>query len=162
MFANKDEYVIAKRIKEYNETYEEAVDFFSNNCRYFGYNFIFQLPSKERVQEVVDNFDKVNVSGDRPNQLFGIYGIYINERLVYIGKTKNDFSKRFGNYKSEMKKVNKSSRKIINILRKANKEGKKIEFRSIISSKNLPLSENDLKEYERMLIDRYKPEGNVF
>lgn len=152
-------YEIGKRMREYGESYEVASVYCYKHSSTFGYkNFLlWMLPDKEEMIEIIEDWDNI-VMENRPDIVYGIYGIYINDELVYIGKTENDFSKRFSNYKSEMKK--KPNRKIIQMLIDAEKEKKKIEFRQIISSKNLLMSSKELALLEKELIQLYQPIGN--
>lgn len=152
-------YEIAKRMREYGESYEIASMYCYKYSSTFGYKDFssWMLPSEEEVTEIMKDWDNV-VMENRPGIVYGIYGIYINDELVYIGKTENDFSKRFSNYKSEMKK--KPNRKIIQMLVDAEKGEKKIEFRQIISSKNLLMDNKELAHLEKELIELYQPIGN--
>lgn len=156
---SKMKYEIGRRMIEYKESYEVAVNYCYKHSSAFGYKdfALWMLPSKEEMIEIVRDWNNITVE-NRAEVIYGIYGIYINEDLVYIGKTTNDFSKRFSNYKSDMKK--KPNRKIIQLLVEASQEGKRIEFRQIISSKNLPMSNNDLILLEKQLIELYQPIGN--
>lgn len=98
-------YEIAKRMREYGESYEMASMYCYKYFSTFGYKDFssWMLPSEEEVIEIIEDWDNV-VMENRSGIVYGIYGIYMNDELVYIGKTENDFSKRFSNYKSEMKK----------------------------------------------------------
>lgn len=156
---SKMKYEIGRRMIEYKESYKAAVNYCYKYSSTFGYKdfALWMLPSEEEMMEIVGDWNNITVE-NRAEVIYGIYGIYINEDLVYIGKTTNNFSKRFGNYKSDMKK--KPNRKIIQLLIEASQEGKKIEFRQIISSKNLPMSNNDLILLEKQLIELYQPIGN--
>ena len=51
----------------------------------------------------------------------GIYGIYVNDELVYIGKTLNSFAKRFDNHNYYMRHSDKGSQmyKDLSLLKKA-------------------------------------------
>lgn len=156
-YTDRQTQVVAERMKVYGETYEEGLAFFRENHNLWGHRMVVLPSSREMVQEALDHWGNIRVMYE-PEINYGIYGIYINKRLVYIGKTMNDFSKRFSNYKSDMKK--KPNRKIIQLLIEASQEGKRIEFRQIISSKNLPMSNNDLILLEKQLIELYQPIGN--
>lgn len=157
-YTDRQTQVVAERMKVYGETYEEGLAFFRENHNLWGHRMVVLPSSREMVQEALDHWGNIRVMYE-PEINYGIYGIYINKRLVYIGKTMNDFSKRFSNYKSEMKR--KPNRKIIRMLQQAKEEGKLIEFKPIISSKTLVTCYSDLLEIEKMLIKMYKPIGNV-
>ena len=70
------------------------------------------------AKEFIDNF-VINKLGGRKilrrylmniERCTGIYGIYVNDELVYIGKTLNSFAKRFDNHNYYMRHSDKGSK----------------------------------------------------
>ena len=89
----------------------------------------------------------------------GIYGIYENDKLVYIGLTMRDFQKRWKEHKENI--INKSNKlifyKLIN-------PKSKIEFKKILEldkmKSNKKITRRDLEAMEFALIQLYKPKYN--
>lgn len=94
---------------------------------------------------------------------YGIYGIFIDNKLIYIGKTTN-FEKRFQSYEYELNSYNKESRKIIKMIYNAKKEKKNVSFHPLITNEDFPnntITKEQLSAIEFSLIKMYKPCGNV-
>lgn len=92
----------------------------------------------------------------------GIYGIYIDEKLVYIGKTTTNFQIRFNQHKSNL---NNSDKYLYRGLRKAKTYGAKISLRPLIIVEELkvnkPIVERDIEMMELALIQLYQPKYNI-
>lgn len=98
---------------------------------------------------------------------FGIYGIYIDDELVYIGKTNRDFQIR---HEEHLKAMEDESNTIwlYRLLRVAKDAGKKIQTRSLLDLSSLnniknknSFSNEELKCMEYALISVLKPRGNT-
>lgn len=99
--------------------------------------YYFSLNSRKRPHYDCDN-------------KIGIYGIFIENQLVYIGKTKNSFLTRYSTHKSNIK-IKK--RKLYNKMYEALKANKEVYL--------LPLrfcsQEDNINQIEKNYIEKYKP-----
>lgn len=55
------------------------------------------------LQFLLNGARELQVGGDKMKNHYGVYGIYFNKKLVYIGKTSRNFYQRFSEHKSNMK-----------------------------------------------------------
>lgn len=96
------------------------------------------------------------------NKATGIYGIYIDEKVVYIGKTTTSFSIRFSQHKSNLKT---SDKYLYRGLRKAKKYGAKVTLRPLIILEELKvnkdITDRDINMMELALIQLYQPKYNI-
>lgn len=95
----------------------------------------------------------------------GIYGIYCNDKLVYIGKTDVDFETRFKQHKSALE-LNSTSQylyKYLNAIKK--EENCIITLKPLINIKDLKVKNNirnrDIEAMELALIQLYQPICNI-
>ena len=115
--------------------------------------------AKKQKQEYWEKKKKEEIK----KKLYGIYGVFIENKLVYIGKTTN-FEQRFKSYDYELQAYNKDSRKIIKMIYTAQKERKIVSFRQLITNEDFPqniITKEQLSAMEFSLIKMYKPSGNV-
>lgn len=98
----------------------------------------------------------------------GIYGIYIENELVYIGKTDVGFQKRLYGHKHLMEHPEESHNKEFYItLKKASDEGKEIKLVPLIVIEDLKINGHDnftfddIKMMEFSLITVMKPKYNI-
>ena len=93
----------------------------------------------------------------------GIYGIYIDDKLVYIGKTTTSFEQRF---KEHNKNIN-DTMYIHKLMREAKKDGLSVYMKPIITLEDLKMegkkviNNKELECMELALITAYKPIGNI-
>lgn len=91
---------------------------------------------------------------------YGVYGMYRNGELIYVGMTMRNFKQRWKEHQGYIK--NKSH--VLNVYDLI-KENDIIEFKILVDAKKLengiPLSEREVKAIERSYILRYSPIGNV-
>lgn len=94
------------------------------------------------------------------NKNYGIYGIYQNDELIYIGSTLRSFDIRFNEHKENIQ--NKSKELYLYSLFNL---GDKIEFKILIDCKelktNIDLSKREIESMELALIQVFKPKGNL-
>ena len=103
------------------------------------------------------------------NECTGIYGIYIEKELVYIGKTTQSFRKRFCQHKDLLKHPEKSATQfdLYYELNEAKDKGKKVELIPLIVAEYVPyqssykLNNRDLESMEFALILIYQPRHNI-
>lgn len=90
---------------------------------------------------------------------YGVYGIWIDSELVYIGKTSCTFYKRFQEHSSA---IQNQGGYLYDGIRKAKQAGQKVEARPILSfDKELEkFCDRDLSCMEYALIKAFKPKFN--
>lgn len=102
-------------------------------------------------------------------QCTGVYGIYINEEIVYIGSTTDSFARRFSKHKSRMKEPpekHPTQIELYDTLKAAKASGYSVVFRPLIVVEELkyrslvPIEKRDVESMEFALIDLYKPRLN--
>lgn len=93
----------------------------------------------------------------------GIYGIYIDDKLAYIGKITTSFEQRF---KEHNKNIN-DTMYIHKLMREAKKDGLSVYMKPIITLEDLKMegkkviNNKELECMELALITAYKPIGNI-
>lgn len=91
---------------------------------------------------------------------YGVYGIFKDDELIYIGSTLRDFTVRFNEHKLNI--AMKSKELYVYGLLKSTDN---IEFKPLIDASKLktnsPLTRRDIEAMELSLITIYKPIGNV-
>lgn len=120
------------------------------------------LLKKEKKKKEFNN--QVNLSYDDKT---GIYGIYIDNQLIYIGKTITSFKIRFKQHFNNIQDEYNHKERVYDIIRKAKKENKKIELKPILILEDLKLknkntiNNKELQCMEMALIATLKPIGNI-
>lgn len=144
-------------IRIQREIYKEVEKVKSNN--------LIKISGKEFLQTefLVDRY-KHKIVGtyiDADND-FGIYGIYKNGKLIYIGKTSKSFKERFNQHRRSIKNKDRDDMKLYSLI----EDGDDIQFKPLISANDLmiekgDLTERDLEAMELALIHVRKPIGNL-
>lgn len=113
---------------------------------------------------LVENYSIRKVSQDWDSKT-GIYGIFIDGKIVYIGSTYSSFRQRFMGHRTSLKNP---SLKIHYAIKEALEKNKEIEFRPLIISEDLEyegrdssISRMELKSMELALITVLKPKYNI-
>lgn len=179
-----DTYYILWRIIDYKESYIEARKYVIDHWEELKISKRIietqSIVTIKRIKEIIDNYNlkaydgsdiilgeeepkkKKNSSNkkkEKKEKEYGIYGIYINNKLVYIGMTANSFGERFSNYKTQ---IQNPSRKIEYMMVNAKQNGKMVEMRPlIVNNEFVSISEVELKKIEYSLIKILQPEGNL-
>lgn len=99
----------------------------------------------------------------------GIYGLYVDNELVYIGKTTQSFQKRFLQHKHNMDYPEDSETQydMYYELAVARAKGSCIQLRPLIIAEYIPydslyeLTNRDLESMEFALIWNYRPRYNI-
>lgn len=97
----------------------------------------------------------------------GVYGIYIDDELVYIGSTTRTFEVRFVEHRGHMLDAGWTGQpKLYGRLRDAFKRGCRIELRPLVIVEQLKrkgkgISKRDVKVMELAFIAAFEPECNV-
>lgn len=100
---------------------------------------------------------------DKTEKIAGIYGIYVDNDLVYIGQSKN-IEKRITEHSIKMNESKYMSKeKLYCLLRQAISNNKKITAKVLINISEIPtsLTQRDLDVLELALIVEHKPAGNT-
>lgn len=96
--------------------------------------------------------------GKRPHHKcdndIGVYGIYIDDELVYIGGTGRGFLSRYSTHKSNIKTKN---RILYNKMHKALKENKDVYLKPLVICSD----KNELSLLEQKYIEKYQPIYNL-
>lgn len=91
---------------------------------------------------------------------FGVYGVYYEEELVYIGMTMREFEDRWDEHRRNIKN-NSKELKFYDLI----EDESKVEFKKLIDvaflNTNKILTERDVKSMELGLISVFKPKGNL-
>lgn len=105
---------------------------------------------------------KVNQKGK------GIYGIYIDDELVYIGQTLTSFEKRFNQHRNNTYNENHKGQPLLyNTLRAAVKSGRRVRLIPLVDLGDLQVESwftfdsRDLENMELALITVLQPRLNV-
>lgn len=105
------------------------------------------------------------MNNDKMMYGYGIYGIYCDGELVYIGMTEQSFMKRYESYLEDLKDITKY-RPVISFIRQ-NRETHNIEFKPLVNVMELKLvnknevKTRDIQMMELTLISLYKPVLNI-
>lgn len=167
-----DTYQILKRIVDYGEDYVEAKKYIIDHQKELEINETLikenNLVTLKRIKQIIKKCNLENSivkkeekqkKKDNIKNEYGIYGIYIDNKLVYIGMTSRSFKSRFSDYKSQ---IQNPTRKIEYMMVNAKANNKEVEMRPLISNKEFfTLSETELKKIEYSLIKVLQPEGNI-
>lgn len=165
-----DTYLVLERIQD-GETYEEIIrDLDQNREKYRIKNSVSLVKPKtieqylalidvklielENKQRVVLRHGFEHITG------YGVYGIYVNDKIIYIGQTQ-DFRRRFVNHHSGF---NCSNKPLYKHMRLEKQKGNQVSIKPIINVEDLqtetPITERDLQAMELALITLYKPPYN--
>ena len=124
-----------------------------------------KIASEKRNEE----FQKKNKERQKKHKKYGygIYGIYVEDELIYIGKTIVDFNERFNQHKMAIDNVN-NNLPIYKILRTAKKMNRNIYLKPLIDLSilkvehhNCEFSNKEIECMEMALITILKPKCNV-
>lgn len=167
-----DTYLVLERIQG-NETYTEIINDLNDNRDKYNIDKYCPLVKIKTIQnylsligkEIKQNEKDIQTEKERSkireslNTTGGIYGIYEDDKIIYIGQTKN-FWHRFGCHKSCFNdKENKSF--LYSYMRKSKELGHNLRIQPIISIKNMKVKQQittrDLKAMELAFITLYQP-----
>ena len=103
------------------------------------------------------------------NECTGIYGIYVNDELVYIGKTTQSFQKRFYQHKHliDFPDDSETQYDMYYELAVARAQGRTVQLRPLIIAEYVPydslysITNRDLESMEFALIYCYRPRYNI-
>ena len=164
-----DTYLVLERIQG-NETYTEIINDLDNNRDKYNIDKNYLLVKFDTVQnylsligkEIKDDKIKEKKEKDRIRDSLntgGIYGIYEDDKIIYIGYTKN-FWQRFSCHKNCFN--NKKNKSVLySYMRKSKELGHNLKIQPIISIKDMKvkkqITKRDLEAMELAFITLYQP-----
>ena len=127
--------------------------------------YLDKIKEEEEEKKINKKRKKSKVKEKSLEQKAGIYGIYIENELVYIGKTMRSFKARFNEHRNN---YSTEGQYIYNLLREAKKQNKEIIMRPLIILEDLEIQNShfnfnnrDLSNMELALITIFQPRGNI-
>lgn len=168
-----DTYIFLERMSN-GEKYEDIREDIDNNRKKYGIKEDICLIKKETLIEKLKQagieVDEEGIVKKKHNSKIpieqknsGIYGIYVEEQLVYIGKTTVNFRTRFLQHKRNVLDGEKG--KLYSYLRKCHEAGKQIIMKPLIAVEELKVDRGvtprDIKAMELALITLYQPICNI-
>ena len=160
-----------ERIKEhqkylYKKFYTYKCINWNNDDALFASEYLKKKQSYEGEQRRKELKNKQQTNKEKRRMLSnrGIYGIYCNNKLIYIGKTNVSFEQRFKQHKDAIDN-NEPKQSLHTYIIKAKQNGAVIEMKPIINILDLKVKGNitdrDLQAMELALIQLYQPICNV-
>lgn len=123
-----------------------------------------QYRNSYNIRELLENNYVRKIKTDWEDKK-GVYGIYIEDNLVYIGSTYNSFKNRFIEHKKNIK--GESAQYIHKQIKKALNNNEKVEFKPMVIIEDLEMlhkrtiNEKELKCMELALITAIQPKYNI-
>lgn len=123
-----------------------------------------QYRDSYNIRELLENNYVRKIKTDWEDKK-GVYGIYIEDNLVYIGSTCNSFKNRFIAHKQGIK--GEPTQYIHKQIKKALNNNEKVEFKPIVIIEDLEMlhkrtiNEKELKCMELALITAIQPKYNI-
>lgn len=164
----EDTYILLERMRG-GEKYDDVIKDIDNNREKYHIKKYTALSKKETVEKylLIANNAGINEEKIKLNNIenkHGIYGIYVNNILIYIGKTTTSFKARFQQHKYFMN-VEKNKDYLYQILKCAKQNNQTITLKPLIVVEDLkvqyPIKDRDLDAMELALITLYKPQCNI-
>lgn len=122
-------------------------------------NFIFKVKVKDKEIPKATTQSTIKIKDNRKEDVGGIYGIYENDKLVYIGMTTRSFKIRWNEHLERIKE--KSDELALYLLIDSNS---KIEFKILLDKNDLisdsRITKRDLQAMEFALIKEHQPRYN--
>lgn len=115
------------------------------------------LLKKERKLNDLIGFRMIQMTeGKRPDSRGGIYGIYFNDEIIYVGKTVN-FKNRWAEHKSAIKN-NKNDNQPFH---RCELDVNELSFRILFDNSKLKLFPSEIDRIESIFISNILPEWNT-
>lgn len=159
-------YFVNDEIKRKKLTEEEAWPYFSN---------MIDLPKK--YQGFMDEFKKLTgieiIYSDFPESVlfselrksYGVYAIYADDKIIYIGSTIRTFDIRFAEHQQAIQNLNQPQLDVYDLIRTLQEAGQTITFKPLIDCSKLQtnktLTTHDIESMELALIQEHQPIGNI-
>ena len=134
-------------------------------CSVSEFKLILEEYNQQQELEKKKEEEKQKKIEKKANANRGIYGIYCDDKLIYIGKTDVDFEIRFNQHKKELES-NSTSQYLYKYLNMVKQEKKcVISLKPLINIKDLKVKNNienrDIEAMELGLIQLYQPICNI-
>lgn len=164
----EDTYILLERMRG-GEKYDDIIKDIDNNREKYHIKKYTALSKRETVEKYLliansAGVDEEKVKSNNIENKHGIYGIYINNILIYIGKTTTSFKVRFQQHKYFMN-VEENKDYLYQILKCAKQNNQIITLKPLIIVEDLkvqyPIKDRDLDAMELALITLYKPQCNI-
>lgn len=159
-----DTYLTLERIQK-NESYQAIIKDLDSNREKYDIKQDYPLVKLKTIKQYLTliNYtveeEKEIRKDKKDSKIGGIYGIFEDDKIIYIGQTKC-FRKRFNNHKSCFNDINQKTF-LYNYMRKSKKEGHNLYIKPIISTEDMnvkhSLTTRDLEAMELAFITLYKP-----
>ena len=167
-YIRMDTYTILDRMVFKQEKYEDIVKEINNKRAKYGLKKDTIIVSKKTIDNYIGLYDVVQ---DKEKEIdydkaTGVYGIYVNDKLVYIGQTANSFKARFQNHKSCLKSSDQYLYRFLRVAKGDITLKPLIVVEELKIAPGIKIKERDIKMMELALIDLYKPicnlQGNTY
>lgn len=162
-----DTYLVLERMQK-GEQYDAIIEDLSNHREENNIGSKGSLVKLETIKTYLalidDGLDQESIKRTRRNYDnitgYGVYGIFVDDELIYIGQTKN-FKERF---KSHNSNFHVSDKALYKKMRMEKEAGKQVSIKPLINVEELDikgsLKRRDLEAMELALISLYKPKYN--
>lgn len=128
------------------------------------------LKLKEQYEKEEERYKKQELERQKKqaikeNSDRGVYGIYCNDELIYIGKTNVSFKTRFSQHLEAINSKSTAQFLYKYIVQQKEKNNAEITMKSLVNVKELKvngkINNRDIEAMELALIDLYKPICNI-
>lgn len=96
---------------------------------------------------------------------YGVYAIYADDKIIYIGSTIRTFDIRFAEHQQAIKDLKQPQLDVYNLIRIFQEAGQTITYKPLIDCSKLQtnktLTTHDIESMELALIQEHQPVGNI-
>lgn len=96
---------------------------------------------------------------------YGVYAIYVNDKIIYIGSTTRTFDIRFNEHQKALLDLNQPQLNVYSLIRILQEAGQTITYKPLIDCSKLQtnktLTTHDIESMELALIQEHQPVGNI-
>lgn len=169
-----DTFYTLNRILFNDEDYNDVIKDLDSNREKYNIKSTCSLVKEKTINDYIEMYnnyqhikiDERNVQNEKEqidiDEMSGIYGIYIEDKLVYIGKTMRNFKERFLEHQQQ---INSSNAYLYRTLRAAKQMDLNIKLTPLIIIEELKvnkaLTNRDINMMELALIQLYQPKCNI-
>lgn len=160
-----DTYLFIQRMMGNKESYDKIYKDLDKNREKYNIKKDLLLTKEETVQKYIIKCQQyIDIEFCNQNEA-GIYAIYINDNIVYIGETIRSFKERFKEHQNNMENRDNKER-LYTYLRNAKINGDQITLKPLITLKELKnnavsFTHRDLLAIEYGMIQYFKPILNI-
>lgn len=159
----QDEYLLVERIHN-GESYENIKRDLEENRMKYNIPFSYEIQNYQNILQLYGMI-YINPVQNKSVDKGGVYGIYINDQLIYIGKTVMGFQQRFEAHQRNLKRGYKN--KLYDLIRDAKEINAAVQLRVLLDRDkmnkycNVELKDRDINAMEYALIELYQPICNT-